>query len=365
MQLFFGTCLLFILILAELLFLKIQNREIPWSEVAANLNSGHIVLWIFRGVEIIIYAFVYRHLTFDMMRYLPPWLMWITAFILWDLCFYWLHRLHHSIGLFWKVHRVHHQGTHFSLSLGVRNSWYSSLTSIPFFIPMALLGVSPEIFVIMGGIHYFIQFYNHNSIVRKSGFLDHVMITPSHHRVHHGTADIYHNKNFGGCFVWWDHLFGTFQKEDPAVPELYGLNEFRHVDDVIVMNHQGTVTRPDYRKEEKVIIPDFVLFVGACILFLHLLYFIYYEKLMAAPDMYLLFFLIVLATILLGKLNRSSLRGFNFSLIFQAVLYVSFTLLFAESLMLRLLLLFYLIYCLILLVTINTLWRKQGWSRSM
>ncbi|WP_268602262.1 sterol desaturase family protein, partial [Escherichia coli] len=58
-----------------------------------------------------------------------------------DFGFYWLHRLHHRFRLLWAVHVVHHQGEHFNLSLGVRNSWYSSLTSIPFFLLLALAGV--------------------------------------------------------------------------------------------------------------------------------------------------------------------------------------------------------------------------------
>ncbi|MCL4038959.1 sterol desaturase family protein, partial [Escherichia coli] len=69
------------------------------------------------------------------------------------------------------------------LSLGVRNSWYSSLTSIPFFMLLAMLGVPLQVFLAVSIIHYSWQFFNHNALTPKLGWLEKVLITPSHHRV--------------------------------------------------------------------------------------------------------------------------------------------------------------------------------------
>lgn len=163
---FLGTCLLLLLISVELIFFKLENKEIPWREIATNLNTGQIVLWIFRSLEIIAFVFIYRHMSFDLVGNLPIWLIWLSGFILWDFCFYWLHRLHHKYKIFWLIHQVHHQGEYFNLSLGVRNSWYSSLTSIPFFLPMALIGTVPKASLSL--VPYIISF-NFITIMVSSG----------------------------------------------------------------------------------------------------------------------------------------------------------------------------------------------------
>ena len=39
------------------------------------------------------------------------------------------------------------------------------------------------------------------------------MMTPSHHRVHHGTDAGYVDRNFAAMFIVWDRWFGTFTPE--------------------------------------------------------------------------------------------------------------------------------------------------------
>jgi len=126
----------------------------------------------FRGVEIFLFGVLLQHVNLHVVDQWPPVWQWIFAFIAWDFCFYWMHRLHHKIGVLWAVHVVHHQGEHFSLSLGSRNSWYSSLSNFPFIAVLAVLGVPLEIFVTVSSIHYSVQFYNHNGIIGKSGWLE-------------------------------------------------------------------------------------------------------------------------------------------------------------------------------------------------
>jgi hypothetical protein len=52
-----------------------------------------------------------------------------------------------------------------------------------------------------------------------------VLVTPSHHRVHHASNPRYLDKNMGMCLIVWDKLFGTFQAEDPADPPRYGITK--------------------------------------------------------------------------------------------------------------------------------------------
>ena len=225
MDLYIGVTLMLVLVLAEIVYLVLfRGEEVPYQEVVSNLNSGHILLWLFRGLEIIGYHYALQFLSLDVLSGWPVWLQWVFAFVAWDFCFYWLHRIHHQLPSLWSVHVVHHEGEHFSLSLGIRNSWFSSLTSLPFFLPLALIGVPLEQFILVGSINYFVQFYNHNHIVKRSGWLEHVLITPSHHRVHHGHDDIYRNRNFGGTLVLWDKLFGTFQAELPELAPTFGVS---------------------------------------------------------------------------------------------------------------------------------------------
>lgn len=216
--------LMLALILVELLVLKLaRDQTVPWKEVVFNLNSGHILLWVFRGVEILAFGLVLRHLSIDWVGEWPLIWQWTFAFIAWDFCFYWMHRLHHKLRPLWAIHVVHHQGEHFGLSLGVRNSWYSSLTNFPFVAVLAVLGVPLEIFVAVSSFHYGVQFYNHNALVRTSGFLDRILVTPSNHRVHHGIDPLYIDRNFGGTFLIWDKIFGSYQAERDDIPMRFGV----------------------------------------------------------------------------------------------------------------------------------------------
>ncbi|WP_099064333.1 sterol desaturase family protein [Serratia sp. BW106] len=216
--------MLFVVIGEALVLQYAQRRQVNWHDLVFNLNSGHIMLWLFRGLEITCYGYVAAHLSLDLLSDWPPVLMWLFALLAWDFGFYWLHRLHHYLRVLWAVHVVHHQGEHFNLSLGVRNSWYSSLTSIPFFLLLALLGVPLSVFVTVSILHYSIQLFNHNALTPKLGWLEHILVTPAHHRVHHVKDMAYSNKNFGGSFIFWDKLFGTFCPSLPQTPFVYGVS---------------------------------------------------------------------------------------------------------------------------------------------
>lgn len=222
----------------------VQEREIPWLDVVFNLGSGHLPMWLLRGVEVAGFAWVFSHFNVRLLDAWPTWAVWAFGFVAWDLCFYWMHRLHHRIPLLWAVHEVHHTGAHFNLSLGVRNSWYSSLTSLLFVWPLAVLGLPVEVFVAVSSFHYSVQLYNHNSWVRRSGWLERVMITPSHHRVHHATHPLYMNRNFGGTFLLWDRLFGSFQPERADVPMEFGVRgDVLRSYNPLWANHAGLMQR--------------------------------------------------------------------------------------------------------------------------
>jgi len=218
-----------------------QRKTIPWVEMIANLNSGHLVMLLFRSLEIAGFAFLLAHANLHLVDQLPVIWQWIFGFIAWDFCFYWMHRLHHKIPLLWAVHHVHHQGEEFNLTLAVRNSWYSSLTNFPFIAPLAILGLPLEIFVVASSIHYTVQFYNHNGLIKKSGFLDKIMVTPANHKVHHGLHPLYIDKNFGGTFLLWDKLFGSFQELRDDIDDRIGLKGDISSHNPVWFNHRPLI----------------------------------------------------------------------------------------------------------------------------
>ena len=140
----------------------------------------------------------------------------LLALVLYDFCYYWLHRAGHVVALFWAAHVVHHQSQHYNLSTALRQTSSGLLFGWIFYLPMAVLGVPPAIFGIVLLIDLLYQFWVHTEQVGKLGWFDRVFCSPSNHRVHHAVNDGYIDKNYGGILMLWDRLFGTFQEEHEA-----------------------------------------------------------------------------------------------------------------------------------------------------
>ncbi len=150
--------------------------------------------------------------------------VYIIAFIALDFAGYWVHRLQHVTNFFWNGHIVHHSSEEFNLACALRQSISSIVKTFAIFLlPAALLGVPQEVIAIVAPLHLFAQFWYHTQHINKMGFLEKLIVTPSHHRVHHAINPEYIDKNYGQIFIFWDFWFGTFQKELPDVPPVYGI----------------------------------------------------------------------------------------------------------------------------------------------
>ena len=148
----------------------------------------------------------------------------IIAFIAIDFYGYWTHRLAHQINFFWNKHAIHHSSEEFNLSCALRQSISSFVNLFTFLlIPAALLGVPAKVIAITLPIHLFLQFWYHTKHIKKLGFLEEIIVTPSHHRVHHAINPEYMDKNHGQIFIFWDKLFGTYQEELDEVPAVFGI----------------------------------------------------------------------------------------------------------------------------------------------
>lgn len=299
-------------VVAELLFARMRRgRAIPWRDVILNLDSGHILMWLLRGVEIVVYAWVLAHVSLRWAQSWPPLVLWSVAVLAWDLGFYWMHRLHHTFPALWSVHVVHHEGEHFNLSLGIRNGWLSSLTTLPFTsIPLALIGIPLPVFVAVSTLHYTVQFYNHNSLVGRSGWFERFFVTPAHHRVHHGQNPEYRDRNFGGTFLIWDKLFGSFQPELPGVPVRFGVSQpTRSANpfwaNVAPLLRYAGLRVPDLVRgtTRKAVVPDIAIGIGGLLLFCLAAYYIHRDGTWPAGGQVLFFLQIFMLTLALGGMS--------------------------------------------------------------
>lgn len=174
------------------------------------------------SIAIISYGWLTRHIA--LVQVPEGWLTYLIAFIALDLAGYWTHRIAHEYNFFWNNHLIHHSSEEFNLACALRQS-ISSIVKIftIFLLPAAVLGVPEKVVAIVAPLHLFAQFWYHTQHIDKMGWLEKIIVTPSHHRVHHALNAAYLDKNYGQIFIFWDKLFGTFQEELPDLPPVYGI----------------------------------------------------------------------------------------------------------------------------------------------
>jgi len=224
-----NTPFFILVIVIEIFLSNYHNKKLySISETAANfflsiLNGGLDLL--VRGAYFLVLVFCWNKAVTAIEN---PWIYWISLVVLIDFMMYWLHRLEHECRLFWAVHVTHHSAEHLNFSVEFRTSVFQPLYKFVFFIPLAFLGFKAvDIFL----AYSFMQIWGlmvHTTLINKMGWLEYVMVTPSHHRVHHASNVKYLDRNMGMCLIIWDKLFGTFQKELTAgeyEPIRYGLTK--------------------------------------------------------------------------------------------------------------------------------------------
>jgi alkylglycerol monooxygenase len=168
------------------------------------------------------YAWTYGHQRLVTFAPGSPW-PWLLAFVAVDLTYYWWHRLSHEVNVLWAVHVVHHQSEDYNLAVALRQAVASTVTILPFHLPIALLGVPTVVFLTVESFSTLYQFWIHTELVGKLGPLERVVNTPSLHRVHHATNPRYLDRNYGATLIVWDRLFGTYEEERER--PVYGLTK--------------------------------------------------------------------------------------------------------------------------------------------
>lgn len=183
-------------------------------------NSTKDVLGL--SVAIISYGWLVQHLTIYQVQ--SSWLLYVIAFLALDFSGYWVHRLAHTVNFFWNNHIIHHSSEEFNLACALRQSISVYFRIYAFLlIPAAIFGVPQQVIAVVAPLHLFAQFWYHTRHIERMGWLEYIIVTPAHHRVHHAINPEYLDKNYGQIFIFWDRMFGTFQEETPEIPAVYGV----------------------------------------------------------------------------------------------------------------------------------------------
>ncbi|MEI8135873.1 MAG: sterol desaturase family protein [Bacteroidota bacterium] len=186
-----------------------------------SLNMGLDILVRGLCLYILNYFFQFRFYTWGTNIVL----YWAVLVITEDFMYYWLHRNDHFVRFFWAVHVTHHSSEEYNFTVGFRSSVFQPMYRFMYFIPLVLIGFKAiDIMFIYSATQIF-GILAHTQTINKLGFLEYIIITPSHHRVHHASNVKYLDKNMGMLLVFWDKLFGTFQAEEASEPVKYGLTE--------------------------------------------------------------------------------------------------------------------------------------------
>jgi alkylglycerol monooxygenase len=192
------------------------------EESVANLNVGiaeRLTDLLTTGAFFFVFTWVHDHFAIFNIKATP--LTWLLLFICTDLAWYWYHRYGHEVNLFWSAHVVHHQSNDFNFTVSARITVFQAVVRGIFWSVLPLIGFPPQMIAIFLLIHGMYPFFTHTELIGKLGWLEYIIVTPSHHRVHHSSNPEYLDKNYGDMLIIWDKLFGTFAAERSK--PVYGL----------------------------------------------------------------------------------------------------------------------------------------------
>ncbi len=201
---------------------KGKDQLFTYEDTVANITIGiaeRLLNLFITGSFYGLYYYIYEH--YALLNIPNGWPVWITLLLATDLIWYWYHRLGHEINIMWGAHIVHHHSETFNYTVSARITTLQAVIRNVFWCILPFMGFHPAMVIAILVIHGTYSFFTHTQLIGKLGWLENILITPSHHRVHHASNEKYLNKNYGDIFVFWDKLFGTFQKEEEE--PVYGL----------------------------------------------------------------------------------------------------------------------------------------------
>lgn len=217
-----------IVIPLEIILSNFHHRKFySWKETLMNiylnvLNSGiDILLRFLIGLSVLNFFYQY-HVSIDW----NPIIYWAVLLFGEDFLFWLEHYVDHSCRLFWAVHVTHHSSPEYNLSTGFRSSVLMPVYKYLYFIPLVLLNFKPIDAIFMYSLTQIYGILVHTQAIKKlPRWIEYVLVTPSHHRVHHASNIPYLDRNMGMVFIIWDRIFGTFTEEMPEEVPHYGITK--------------------------------------------------------------------------------------------------------------------------------------------
>ena len=214
----------FLLIFLEMLFNRLRGTQFyRLNDALTSLTTGAIDQLVSVSKALIpftIYIVFFQWLAIFQLG--SNLMVWLLAFVLYDFCYYWNHRFGHEMNILWASHVVHHSSEEYNLTTALRQTGTGFLSFV-FYLPLAILGFEPHMILTVGALNLIYQFWVHTQFVGKLGWYERYFVTPSNHRGHHAQNTIYIDKNYGGVFILWDRLFGTYQAEDEKDKPIFGI----------------------------------------------------------------------------------------------------------------------------------------------
>ena len=222
---FYAIPVFFLLIIIEFIYgLIVKNNTYRINDTFVSISIGLISRFpVILNLGFNAFLFTLAATTFNL-KLLPldSWVTWVIAFLMYDLTYYIQHRLHHEIKILWATHVVHHHGEEYNLATALRQTSTGFLWKWMFYVPMMVVGIPAEVFATVGGINLLYQYWVHTEHIPKLGWMEKIFITPSNHRVHHAKNPEYIDANYGGVFIIWDRIFGTYIEEKDDIKPVYG-----------------------------------------------------------------------------------------------------------------------------------------------
>jgi sterol desaturase/sphingolipid hydroxylase (fatty acid hydroxylase superfamily) len=156
------------------------------------------------------------------------WYWFIYGYVIWEFSHFIYHYFAHKVRLLWCLHSTHHAPQTMNLSVAYAHFFLEApyADAIRTTIPI-LLGVNPAMLFLIIFIDGFWGSFIHvgENVMKNArlGFLGNIILTPSHHRVHHAKNPVYMDTNFCNLLNIWDKVFGTFIHEKKEIPIEYGI----------------------------------------------------------------------------------------------------------------------------------------------
>ena len=223
----YGVPIVLLLIAAEVIYSTVNGLGLyKFRDTLAGLGLliGNFMVGLLTKSSIFfLYVYLYQFKFITVNELLPTWAVWIVTFLMIDFVYYWYHRFSHRVRFMWAVHMNHHSSEEMNFTVSLRQAWFGPITKVPFFIVMPLIGFDPIITAVAGVASTLWGVIGHTQWIRRLGVLEYILVTPSSHRVHHGSNECYIDKNYGNLLIVWDRLFGTFAEE--IEPVRFGIRE--------------------------------------------------------------------------------------------------------------------------------------------